>query len=205
MRKTCDKYERLILDEDILSLAQILLPEKIELADKLSEDLCNGKKTRERARIYLMNMVKPPPKRPLYYCHYEIRHLPRWTRNVVRYLGDYIDLLERMALKKFIKGNYKPGKSPKLVRNRLKKFISEQLFNEIEEYDRLFWRPSKHDFNVNESMKRNRFTSREAVYCIFITLELANKIKKFAKINDCWDPDTMFLGKRPDNYVIEPD
>jgi hypothetical protein len=179
--------------------------EKIHLADKLSEDLCNGKKTREMARIILMNVVKPPPKRPLYYCHYEIRFLPRWTRNIVRYLGDYIDLLERMAWKKFAQEKYKPGISPKLLREKLKKFIPGELFEKIEEYDKLFWRPSKHDFNVDESLRRNRFTSRETVYCIFITLELADRIKKFAEIDDCWDPEDIFQDKQSNNYITDPD
>jgi hypothetical protein len=189
MRKTCDNNERLYLNDDILSLAEKILPgETLNLADGLSIDLCDGKKTREQARAYLMSLIIPPPKRPLYYCHYEIRHLPRWTRDTVRYLGDYIDLLERIALKKFLKENYRQGFSPKKVREKLKKFISEALSEELDRYDAVFWKPSKHDFYVDETLKRNRFTSREVVYCIFITLDLSKKIKEAGKFEDIDDP-----------------
>lgn len=168
----------MVISDEILAFAgEILSGDKIRLAEKLSRDLSDGRKKRDEARRYLRYIVRPPPKRPLYYCNNEIRHLPRWTRNIVRYLGDYIDQLERELLKKFMEEN-KIKKSPKYMRDQLRPYIPNDLYKSLEDYDKLFWRPAKHDFNVDESSRRHRFTTRETVYDIFITLAIADELKK---------------------------
>ena len=52
-----------------------------------------------------MNVLGEKPKRPLYYTTHAIRHLPdHGVRDIIRYVGDYIDHLVRFALedKKFL-------------------------------------------------------------------------------------------------------
>lgn len=205
MRKVCYKKERMQIDDKIVILAKELLSdEKIEFADELSYNISYGKKKKWEGIGFLEKFVKPNPKRPMYYCHLELHHLPHYTRNVVRYLGDYIDLLERQALINFQGDKYKKGLSPKAVRIQLKPFISEELFHQLEKYDRLFWTPGKHDFEVDETKRRHRFTTREVIYDIFITYALFDKIKSIAKIKESYSEEVIYQGKDPNKYYIEP-
>ena len=91
---TGSKYEILCALPVVYELAEeTLSPFQLEEAEDISMMLA-GSKRRKREAIYrLIKMVAPPPKRPLYYAQHELEYLPRWTRNGIRYLGDYIDLL----------------------------------------------------------------------------------------------------------------
>jgi len=205
MRKVCYKKERMLIDDEIVNLAKELLSkELIEQADKLSEDISYGKKKKREGIDFLRKVVRPYPKRPMYYCRFELKNLPHHTRNIVRYLGDYIDLLERQALKKFLGEKYKNKLSPRAVRKQLKPYIPEELYQQLEKYDKLFWTPGKHDFNVDETKRHHRFTTREVVYDIFITYALADKIKKIADIKDSYNEEVIYIGNNPEDYFIEP-
>ena len=205
MRKVCYKKERMLIDDEIVNLAKELLSKEIiEQADKLSKDISYGKKKKWQGIDFLRKVVKPYPKRPMYYCRFELHNLPYHTRNIVRYLGDYIDLLERQALKKFLGDKYKRGLSPRAVRKQLKPYIPDDLYQQLEKYDKLFWTPGKHDFDVDETKRRHRFTTREVIYDIFITHALADKIKKIADIKDSYEERVIYTGSSPENYFIEP-
>jgi hypothetical protein len=205
MRKVCYKYERMQINEKIVALAKELLSdERIEFADELSYNISYGKKKKIDGIAFLEKYVKPNPKRPMYYCHFELHFLPHYTRNIIRYLGDYIDLLERQALIKFQGDKYKKGLSPKVVRIQLKPFIPEELFFQLEKYDKLFWTPGKHDFEVDETKRRHRFTTREVIYDIFITYALVDKIKINTKIKESYKEEVVYWGDTPENYYIEP-
>ncbi|MBD3262878.1 hypothetical protein GF374_00685 [Candidatus Woesearchaeota archaeon] len=204
MRKVCYKKERMQIDNKIEDLAKELLSlDVIEKADRLSQDISYGKKKKREGIEFLEKFVKPRPKRPMYYCHFELHHLPHYTRNIVRYLGDYIDLLERQALKKFLGDSYKERISPKSVRTQLQPFIPKNLFQQLEEYDKIFWTPGKHDFNVDEKNRRHRFTTREVIYDIFITYALADEIKTVADIEDSYKEEVIYYGDTPEKYFIE--
>ncbi len=206
MRKTCPKKERLQIDNEIIKLSGIVLSKRtINFIEQLSADLVSSNIKKEKAIKLIINLIPKYPKRPLYYLRRELKYLPHWTRDSVKYLGDYIDYLERKALKTYIKDEYKKGLSPSLLLKKLKPFIKESLFIQLKTYDRLFWRPSKHDFEVDETKRKHRFTTKEVVYCVFITIKLSYMIKKFSRIQIDIDPNTYFTDKKPGDYIIEPD
>ena len=79
---------------EVVDLAQSILPEEqFELAEETARMLASSRTRRIAAADRLTALVAPPPKRPLYYAQHEMEMLPRWTRDGIRYLGDYVDVL----------------------------------------------------------------------------------------------------------------
>src|SRR3989337_3432912 len=72
---------------------ETLDPSQLEKAEEIAFMFIGNRTQKTKAIFSLMKMVEPPPKRPLYYAMMELQGLPRWTRDAIRYLGDYIDLL----------------------------------------------------------------------------------------------------------------
>jgi len=92
--RTGDPSEALTSSAEILNLAkQVLSETDFSNAMKLSVMLVSSKSVKRSAIEELTVLVAPPPKRPMYYAQHEIQFLPRWTRNAIRYLGDYVDLV----------------------------------------------------------------------------------------------------------------
>ena len=70
--------ERLTADKEVVSLAHEVLTEQQYLeAEDLAKKLVGKKREKAFAREKLMEIVEPPPKRPLYYTQWEIQFLPR--------------------------------------------------------------------------------------------------------------------------------
>lgn len=162
------------LAEDTLS------PSELDEAERVSLMLAGSKKQRREAVYYLMKLVSPPPKRPLYYAEKEMRYLPRWTRNAIRYLGDYIDILVKAMAFECTKDhrckNYSLGRNLRMLKPQ-KHGISPELIDKLKRYNSFLYCPGKHDFKVPPS-RGHRFTSKEVVLTAFITMKLAGDIKK---------------------------
>lgn len=155
-------------------------------ADSLSWSLAQGtKRMRMDARGHLMEIVKPPPKRPLEYAQHEIQYLPQSTRNSIRYLGDYIDLL----VKAFA---FEVTKNPRCKQtslngnlqrlNSIKYGVPSQLIENLRRYNALFYNPAKHDFSTPPPDREHHFTSMETIYLVFLTMKLAEDIKKISPL-----------------------
>ena len=85
--------EALDISPEVSALARkVLTKAEIEKADSISLMLI-GKGTKNKGIAELRKIVVYRPKRPLSYAYYELGFLPRWTRNAVRYLCDYVDQL----------------------------------------------------------------------------------------------------------------
>ena len=99
--KTGRLEEALLASDEVVQLAkQVLSKEQFNEAIHVSEMLVSSKSDKREAILKLRTLVSPPPKRPLYYAQHELGFLPRWTRNAIRYLGDYINLLtKKLAFK----------------------------------------------------------------------------------------------------------
>ncbi|MFA5126406.1 MAG: hypothetical protein WC465_00190 [Patescibacteria group bacterium] len=158
----------------IKDLAKKLLAEKdFENILKLIEDF-NQPQCRRRARDELMAFVGVVPKRPLYYVVANIIHLPDFgTRDIIRYLGDYIDQIVRFTLeeKNFLSRWSKRPLGPNII--KLKKYIDNDLYECLCLFN-LIYTQAKHDFNhyKDESL----FDYKDAIYVIFITKRLANRL-----------------------------
>ena len=180
--RTSKPSDYLKVSQEIMKLAKdVLSKDELEEADKLSLMLVGKKKEKKTARDRLAKLVAPPPKRPLYYCSHEIRFLPRWTRDSVRYLGDYIDVLVKHMTYEFTGNKASLRKSlgkniAELYQIQDVKSLHGTLLETLWRYNKLLYNPSKHDFYVPNS-RPHRFTSKEVVFDVFITMKLAEKIK----------------------------
>ena len=104
--KTGRMEEALVASEEIVELAEeVLSPKQFARAIELSEMLVYTKSQREEAIYELKELIAPPPKRPLYYAQHELGFLPRWTRDAIRDLGDYIDILTKHLAYELTKDN----------------------------------------------------------------------------------------------------
>lgn len=179
------KSEILLVLPVVRELAQdILDPSEFGEAERISSMLAGSRKQKMEAIYYLMKIAKPPPKRPLYYAQMEMKGLPLYTRDAIRYLGDYIDLLVKaMAFertgdqrcKKCSLGTNLRILSPK------KYLISQGLLDRLRRYNSFLYQPGKHDFSLPHG-RSHRFTSKEVVYTAFITMKLADDIRKHSQL-----------------------
>jgi hypothetical protein len=174
MRKTCPKSEYLDIDIKILEFAnELLSKDEILLAEELSINL-SKKSTRLSAQAVLRKKLGFRPKRPIYYAYIEIDRLPHWTRYLMENLGHFVDTMvkcvvtEKLATTKYNKQPLGPNL------RRLKNKIPNELFSAIERFNTLVYVPAKHDFNVIN--RSHRFTCKEVVFAIFITLKLKEKL-----------------------------
>ena len=171
--------ERLLAEEQIISLAKEVLPEQKYLeAEELAKKLVGKKSEKDFARKRLMGIVKPPPKRPLYYTQWELRFLPHWTRDTMRDLGDFIDMLVKAAVyEKTNKSNiFHSSLGPAIDKFEQCRPECAPLANMLRKYNRLLYRPGKHDFKLPADRKEHRFTAREVILTIFITMNLAERL-----------------------------
>jgi hypothetical protein len=197
MRKTCPQSEYLDINDEILALAdELLSTDEIQYAEELSKNL-SKKSTRLSAQTALKKILGLRPKRPIYYTYHEIDRLPHWTRYPIENLGHFVDTMvkcvvtEKLATTKY---NKKPL-GPNL--HQLKNKIPDDLFSVIEKFNLLIYVPAKHDFKVIN--RSHRFTSKEVVFTIFITLKIKEKLIEISKeVKDyCED-------KTNDDYGISP-
>jgi hypothetical protein len=109
--------------------------------------------------------------------------LPRWTRNGIRYLGDYIDLLVKALAFEITKDPHCTQSSLGANIHKLspkKHGIPQELVDKLKKYNSFLYQPGKHDFNIPHG-RSHRFTSKEAVFTAFITMKLADEIKKLSQ------------------------
>ncbi len=181
--KTGDTSEALLASNDILSLAKEILIEGIYLeAEKLATMLVGPPSQKKSARATLQAVLLPPPKRPIYYLAHELEFLPRWTREALRILGDFVDMLTKAAVfeQEHKDDVFRLSFGPAISRF-LKQYPSEaQLADWLYRYNKFLYRDAKHDFKLPHGRKEHRFTSREVVLCLFITKELSNRLTKLS-------------------------
>jgi len=160
-----------------------LSPSELEEAEEISWMLAGSKRQKRVAVCRLTEIVVPPPKRPLYYAQHEMEFLPRWTRNGIRYLGDYIDLLVKAMAFEFTKEPrcLKSSLGVNIQKVRPKKYgIPLELLDKLTRYNSFLYQPGKHDFDIPRG-RRHRFTSKEVVLTAFITMKLADEIKNLSQ------------------------
>ncbi len=184
--RTGDASEALTSSPEILSLAQQVLSESdYNKAIKLSIMLVSSKSVQRDAIEQLAMIVTPSPKRPMYYAQGEIRHLPHLTRDAIRYLGDYVDLVSKHVAYELLKGrprNFSMGATIRLLET--KKALPENILNWLRTYNEFIYRPGKHDFQLPQGRSEHRFTSQETVLTAFVTLRLAEILKQYSHCNE---------------------
>ena len=122
------------------------------------------------------------PSRPLYYWAHEMNFLPRNTRNCIRYLGDYIDLLTKEMTHEFLNGNARKnslGRNTNLLTKKAPQI--KVLANLLNKYSSLLYTPGKHDFNLPQG-REHRFTPEEVIFTCYLTAELGRRILSVSKL-----------------------
>jgi hypothetical protein len=185
--KTAESANYLLADDEIVDLAKDVLSQKAyEEAEQTAMQLTGKKRVKDLARARLMRIVSPPPKRPIYYAQIEIEFLPRWTRNTLRYLGDYVDILVKAAAfeKEADKRIFNLSLGP-AIKTFSSNYPSEsKLTNFLERYNRFLYRPAKHDFKLPTGRKYHRFTAREVVLSAYVTMQLGEELAKLSEMAD---------------------
>jgi hypothetical protein len=174
MRICCPKSEYLEISSEMMAFAkEVLSSNEIEAAEKLSLNL-SEKSTRLNAQRILKDMIGVRPKRPIYYANCEIDRLPRWTRYAIENLGHFIDILVKCVASEKL-SNPKCHELPFGTNlTKLKNVIANDLYSELDKFNKLIYRRAKHDFNVVG--RSHLFTSKEVVFTIFITMNLKEKL-----------------------------
>lgn len=176
MRNNQSRSDFIEIAPEILLFGQkVLTIDQLKFADELAFDLAIPKKRRGVIKV-LQKEVGSKPNRPLYYVEYHLTHLPRWTRDSMRYLGDYIDqLMKFLTSEKLEHGGYLArslGYNLNKLRN--KNILPQNLINQLYDFNSSLYVPAKHDFDVKN--RSHRFTSKEVVYACFITMVLGKKL-----------------------------
>lgn len=183
--ETSDASEYLLAAPEIVSLARDVLSEDdYREAEELANKLTGNKRAKDLARARLVELVKPPPKRPIYYAQHEVQYLPRWTRNALRYLGDFVDMLVKSSV-------YEKTRDDRVFASSLGPAIAQfrkcwpnhgSLVDLLSRYNRFLYRGAKHDFTLPVNRKSHRFTSREVVLTAFITMDLADRLTSISSV-----------------------
>lgn len=182
-KKTGDPSEALRASSHIVLLAKELLPEPVYSdVEELAVMLTRSRSNKKAAREVLVNVLLPPPKRPLYYLERELKSLPGWTRDSLRLLGDYTDMLTKAAV-------YERTQDERPLRTSFGPAINAfarhyqneaRLVDWLSRYNLFLYRDAKHDFALPPGRREHRFTSREVVLSLYITRQLAERLKQLS-------------------------
>lgn len=74
-----------------------IYPTAYDEAEEIARTIAGSRASRSRARDRLVEVVQPQPKRPMYYCQREMTRLPHQTRDALRYVGDFVDMMVKAA------------------------------------------------------------------------------------------------------------
>lgn len=179
MRTTCPKSDYLESNPEILALCkEVLVSSELAEAEELAMLLASSKADRKKAVIRLKAMIAPGPYRPVFYLLHEIEFLPRWTRDSVRYLGDYVDYMVKYYTADKLKNNKYKEVSLGGNLKALKTALDQNLHRILSRYDQLIYKPAKHQFT---GIKRpHLFTSKDVVFITFLTMRL---VKEFINMS----------------------
>lgn len=180
--KTGNRSEALHALPEITTLAQDVLSEvKYQEAENTARMLLGSKNESRRAKAILKLEIGNHPSRPLWYLWPLLDGLPRYTRDSIRYSGDYLDLLVKELTNEKIGGKARKRSLGSNSKN-LQKKVPElgDLATLLVRYCNFLYNPGKHDFS-HPIGRSHRFTAREVVLTVYITAELGKRILSFSE------------------------
>lgn len=167
-----------MINPDIEKFAKKLLTEEQLLDIKVIYNGLSAEEHRTVAIKKLQEIVGLKPKRPLYYVHGRLKHLPKDTRDIVRYLGDYIDHLIKFYASDsltFTPRFFSERRSLGANLKKLRGTLGEELRIILMKYCDLIYTPAKHDMFPSEE-KEHLFSCEDTVFIVFITMELSKQL-----------------------------
>lgn len=167
----------------LTSLAQDVLGEKEYIeAETTAVYLVRSKKLHDAAKKRLIALVAPPPKHPLASAQEAIKGLPRFTRDAIQRLADYLELLVRAWTFELTGDAVTKTRSLGSNIRRLQPKslgLPEDLIDQLKRYNSFVFTPAKHDFTIFKG-QRHRFSSREVVLIAYITMKLAERVRELS-------------------------
>jgi hypothetical protein len=161
----------------------LLTPEKYEETNQVFIVLLKPWRQRRWAIAKLCVEIGNQPTRPLIYLWPLFHSLPRGTRECIRYLGDYLDLLTKEMAFEFVGGNSRHrslgANAFRLLKSNLPAEIKE-LAKVLLRYNDFLYAPGKHDFSLPPGRK-HAFTPREVVLTTYVSAVIADKVKVISK------------------------
>jgi hypothetical protein len=133
------------------------------------------------AKLKLAQLVKSPSPKPLLYLMHEFLSLPRTTRNCIRYLGDYLDMLTKEMAYEFFDKRARSQSFGRNARELGKNDKVKDLCARLVKYGEFLYTPGKHDFSL-PSKRSHRFSVEEVVFVTYVTLELGKQIQAKSKL-----------------------
>ncbi len=155
---------------------EVLASDKLHEANVVANSLVRSRQDRKWAIAKTIHEVGIHPTRPLFYWAEEMKGLPRNTRDCIRYLGDYLDLLTKEMTHELVGGNARNnslGTNSRLLMKRAPSVST--LAARLKRYSDFLYTPGKHDFSLPPGRK-HRFTPREVILTAYITSELSRRI-----------------------------
>lgn len=179
--KTGIRNEALDALPEIVQLAKdVLADKKYEEAESVARMIVSSKRKREIGIAKLKLEIGNHPTRPLIYLWPLLDGLPKYTRDSIRYSGDYLDLLVKELTYENIGGKARRS-SLKANAKRITKIPElSELANDLVRYCDFLYTPGKHDFSRPRG-RSHRFTSREVVLTVYITAELGKRILQISE------------------------
>lgn len=181
---------------EIVKLAEeVLTIEQLERAEKIAFALLSHRKQRRQVQWELVRMVPLKPSRPLMYLKPFILQLPNATRHVIRHLGDYIDLLTKEMAYEFLNGKARKSSLGINVKQLEKaKSVPIDLVDKLQRFNSFLYTPGKHDWSLPPEGRKHRFTCKEAVLTVYISVELGERIKAISELaREAVEKDNLYM------------
>jgi hypothetical protein len=175
--------------------AEMLTVEQLERADEMAMTLLTRRKQRRQVQWELIRMIPLKPSRPLMYLNPIIMQLPNATRDVIRYLGDYVDLITKEMTYEFLNGKARfssLGINAKKLEGATS--VPRDLVDKLQRYNSFLYTPGKHDFSLPPEGRKHGFTCKEAVLTIYASIELGERIKAVSKLaREAVEKDNLYM------------
>jgi len=170
---------------EIACLAERILSEQhYQQAEELARKFSGTSDDKASARNELSEMLQPPPLRPLAYAPWEAQFLPRWSRDTLRILGDFVYKLVKAAV-------YEKTGDSNVHWSSLKQAIDEfdrcwtdssEVTEVLRSFHSTLYRDAEGEVRPLEGYKEHRFVARDAVLIAFVAMSLAEKITSISHV-----------------------
>lgn len=165
---------------EIKALAKDLLTaDRLAWAEGIAHRILSTKAVKWGAIRELCGAIGDHPDLPLGYLRkLYVPRLPHFTREVVRYSGDYVDILTKEAAADLLQDSKRRTISLEANSRRLLEKGPPELgglFDFVTRFCSFLYTPGKHEFKRAPG-RDHMFTAMEAVLCIVIALELGSRI-----------------------------
>ncbi len=173
--RVADQPER--VSAEIVSLARATLGEQdYRKAETLAEKFYGTGEDKAAARCELLEMLEPPPERPLYYAQWEGQFLPRWARDIVRILGDFVYRLVKAAINDKAAGSNLTFTSLEQAIDGFEACWADEieLTGLIKSFSSALYQDNSDA--PEEGYTPHRFSARDAAWLTYVAIALADRI-----------------------------